>query len=292
MGGRMAGVPVVRTIHNSVYWESWRRLGLWCDRRMADSCVACVSNAARDAFCDLRAESCAAGAPRSPVVIYNGVDVEGYRHAERRPSCSPVRILYAGRFEEQKGVDLLPEIVRRVRLPETTRCQLEIYGSGTHDAALRRFALDPPKGWTIDVGDPVADIKDRLSHFDLLIMPSRYEGLGIMAVEAAKLDLPAIVTNAPGLREAFPDGYAFAAEAGNAESFAERLTHALTDPDALCRAAGQARLFAERRFDAPGMCEAYAEIYRHVLKTVEAGGASRTGGFAPGRKAGPVRSPQ
>lgn len=279
MDGRIASVPVVRTIHNSVYWESWRRLGLWCDRRMADSYVACVSNAARDAFRDLRAESGATGARRSPAVIYNGVDVEGCRHAERRPSHSPVRILYAGRFEEQKGVDLLPEIVRRVRLPETTRCRLEIYGSGTYEAALRRFALAPPEGWTISVDDPVADIKGRLSDFDLLIMPSRYEGLGIMAIEAAKLGLPAIVTNAPGLREAFPDGYAFAAEAGNAESFAERLTHALSEPDALHRAAGQARLFAERRFDAPGMCEAYADIYHHILKAVVAGGPSRIGGF-------------
>jgi hypothetical protein len=77
MGGRIPGVPVVRTIHNSVYWESWRRLGLWCDRRMANSHVACVSNAARDAFCNLRTESGAVGVPRPPVVIYNGVIATG-----------------------------------------------------------------------------------------------------------------------------------------------------------------------------------------------------------------------
>ena len=58
---------VVRTIHNSAYWDFWPQLGRWCERRLGPSRVAAVSTAALAAF----------HAPSDRVLI---LDVARYRY--------------------------------------------------------------------------------------------------------------------------------------------------------------------------------------------------------------------
>jgi len=82
-----------------------------------------------------------------------------------------------GRFEDQKGADLLPSIVNAVSPPDGRTCELVIHGSGTHEPALRLLSTNPPPGWRIEISRPVPNLSRRMPQFDLLIMPSRYEGL-------------------------------------------------------------------------------------------------------------------
>src|SRR5262245_13594097 len=56
-------IPLARTIHNTIYWEAWRKLGVWCDRKMPRSFIASVSVGAKEAFEQLRAESGAGPLP-------------------------------------------------------------------------------------------------------------------------------------------------------------------------------------------------------------------------------------
>jgi glycosyltransferase involved in cell wall biosynthesis len=173
-------------------------------------------------------------------------------------------MLFAGRFEDQKGVDLLPRILPQVRL-HGRQCELVVHGSGAHEGSLRALASDPPAGWTIQVNGPAPNLSGRMASFDLLLMPSRYEGLSLLAIEAALLGLPVIATDGPGFREGFPPDYPWLARAGDPDSFAGVLQQALDDPAAWPGVARQAREFAEKHFDASAMCEAYGELYRQVL---------------------------
>src|SRR5262249_45158294 len=100
-------IPLVRTIHNTTLWPRWSSIGRWCERRMPHAFVACVSQSKEKDFI-------ANWQPRwESVVIYNGVGMQ----CPPRPASDTnrLRILFAGRFEEQKGVQLLPTIVRAVR---------------------------------------------------------------------------------------------------------------------------------------------------------------------------------
>ena len=60
---RVRTVPVVRTVHNTVLWGGWGRMGRFAERRLASARVAAVSFAARTAFLDWRA---IAGPPDRP----------------------------------------------------------------------------------------------------------------------------------------------------------------------------------------------------------------------------------
>jgi len=99
-------------------------------------------------------------------------------------------------------------------------------------------------------------------------MPSRYEGLALIAIEAALLGLPVIATDGPGLREGFPAQYPWLAKAGDAVSFANLLQAALEDPATWQGAVLKAREFAEEHFDQRVMCDAYARLYADAMSGI------------------------
>ena len=178
-------------------------------------------------------------------------------------SISHARVLFAGRLEDQKGADLLPEILRRVKPPYP--CDLVIYGSGRHESKLRDLSANPPPGWSVEVHYPEPNLSDKMPTFDLLIMPSRHEGHALLAIEAALLGIPVVATDAVGVRGRFPPGYPFLAETGDPTDSARTLQHALEEPAAWESVAGQSRDFARQHFTVDAMCVAYAELYRQAI---------------------------
>src|SRR5439155_17279303 len=117
----------------------------------------------------------------------------------------------------------------------------------------------------VQVNGPVPNLSGSLAEFDLLIMPSRFEGLALLAIEAALIGLPVIATDGLGIREGFPEGLRWLAKVGDAESFAQLLQAAVNDPGACSPAAEAAQHFARRNFDLETMYEGYAQLYGQAL---------------------------
>jgi glycosyltransferase involved in cell wall biosynthesis len=262
-------IPLVRTIHNTVYWQPWRRIGRWCERRMKQSHIAAVSCGARRAFEAVRAESGAGALPAEPQVIYNGVSPPKQSRLDLPPARDPaqrLRLLFAGRLEDQKGADLLPQIVRQTRLPDGVSCELVIHGQGTYGMLLTELAGEPIPGWSIRVEPPVPDLNQRMADFDLLLVPSRYEGQGLVATEALLAGAIVAATDAPGICEAFPEGYPYLCPPGDAGPFAALLTKMLQNRGDWPGVVGPAAAWAKRRFSVPGMCRQYEMLYRNCIK--------------------------
>ena len=256
-----ARLPLVRTIHNSVYWRYWPRTGRWCDRRLARAAIACVSGAARDEFQRYRNDSGAKPPPFEPRIIYNGVSapVREPVRAARDPAVR--RLLFAGRFEAQKGTDVLCRALPLVRLPAGARGELTFVGHGAHEPLIAALAQHPPAGWTLTVQRPVADLGGIFPHFDLVVMPSRFEGLGLVAIEATLAGLPVVATDAPGLREALPPDYPWRATPGDERTLADALTKALDEPSGWEDAVRSAQHLAQDRFSPVAMGQAYLRLY-------------------------------
>jgi glycosyltransferase involved in cell wall biosynthesis len=262
---RHAGRSIVRTIHNSDYWNFSPRLGRWCERRMTRSFVACVSQDAQAAFVAHRERSLLDPLPVPSTVIYNGVTVPGSSGA-LRPSRSggPIRILFAGRFEKEKGADLLPTAIRQTR-PPPNGAELVLHGHGSLGSALQSLAATPPRGWTIHVRPPIADLCARMAEYDLVIIPSRVEGLSLVAIEAMMMGVPVIGTDAPGLREALPPDHRWRSHAGDAIGFAAQLESAMNEPQRWREVATHAEAFARQRFDYGAMLTAYTRLYHRAI---------------------------
>ena len=250
-------IPLVRTIHNTTLWPRWSNIGRWCQQRLTHAYVACVSESTEKAFIANWQPHC------ESVVIYNGVVMQcPHRGADDK---SQLRILFAGRFVEQKGVRLLPAIVRAVRPPAGSVYDLSIHGAGPYRPLLEALATNPPPGWRIRVDGPLPGLANALPKFDLVLMPSLYEGLGLTAVESLLAGVPVVATAAPGLTEVFPSDYPWLAPPDDADSFAKVLSRAIAERSRWGETVATSADFARNRFDVSAMCRAYARLYADAV---------------------------
>ncbi len=267
LADRHRSVALVRTIHNSVFWRYWPRVGRWCDRRLSRAHIACVSEAARTEFDRYRKDSGAPPAPDAPAVIYNGVAVTT-RPPHTAPHRADVRrVLFAGRFEEQKGTDVLCRALPHVALPNGTRGEITFMGHGAHQRIIEALAANAPAGWSVTVRGPVAGLEQAFPDYDVVVVPSRFEGLGLVAIEATLCGLPVVITDAPGLREALPADYPWRANPGDAASLATCLGAALAETHRWNAVVTAGQAFAHARFSPAAMADGYRRIYAQARRS-------------------------
>ena len=111
-----------------------------------------------------------------------------------------LKVLFAGRFDFQKGVDVLLEAVQDLG----DRLTVRLVGGGVVNSLRLPESLPSHVtnlGW-LDRTDVSAQMKS----CDVLVVPSRWEGFGLVAVEAMRLGIPVIASGVGGLREILGDG--------------------------------------------------------------------------------------
>jgi glycosyltransferase involved in cell wall biosynthesis len=133
-------------------------------------------------------------------VIPNGVEpfVLTSEHPATTPG-SPLQVAFIGRFDRQKGFDIFIEVMQ------------ELDGEA-NAVAVGDFLIDKqdiptiPPNVTLVGWQPREVIDSILRRADLLLMPSRWEGMPMVAIEAMRAGTPIFGTNAGGLAELLEDG--------------------------------------------------------------------------------------
>jgi glycosyltransferase involved in cell wall biosynthesis len=174
-------------------------------------------------------------------------------------------VIFVGRLEiAQKGLDLLLDAVDRVRGqlpgrvllvgdgPDRGRIQQEVDRRGLGGLVVLVGRLD---------GE---DKHEALAAAGLLVMPSRFETFGIVAVEALACATPVLAFDIPCLRAVVPPQSGRLVPAFDVEQLAAAMVQMLADPEALAEAGRRGREFA-RRFDWDEIAEQQAEVYDRVL---------------------------
>lgn len=254
-------MPVVRTIHNTVLWPKWRRVGRWVERRLEHAHNVAVSPASLEGLHRFRAEQGLGRLPDAQCgVIHNGVAPQPGRPPERAPG--PARLLFAGRFEPQKGADLLPEILERAADLTPADAHVTLLGQGSLEGSLRRWADSGRLRWPLSFSPPVPRLAAHLADYDAVLMPSRFEGLALLGIEALMAGTPVVASRIDGLRELFVPGSDLLAEPGDTEDFARRVAALVENPQAYARQAQALIAPTEARFGLPQMAGAYLGLYR------------------------------
>ncbi len=260
----LKSIPVARTIHNSRYWHHWSAIGRWTHGRLPPSHIAAVS---RDSLAAFETHAHLAGNPAAPHttrIIFNGAVPPCPSFAPVRSVHLPLRLLFAGRFDHQKGADLLPEILQHLSSSPVPSCEFTVAGQGDLARNLRNLAQFAPPRWRIELRPPIQNLDTRLHDFDAVLMPSRFEGLSLLAIETLMRKIPLIATRAPGLRESFPPDYPWLAEPGSPADFARILRLALDSPAQLPAVAESARTFVLHEFSLAKTTQRYAELYAQI----------------------------
>lgn len=170
-----------------------------------------------------------------------------------------------GRLHGQKGWDLFCDAAAlvRARLPRT---DFVVIGEGEE---RDRLASRESCGAVRFLGYR-SRASSLLGAFDLLAIPSRYEGLPLTAVEAMLSGLPVVAARVGGLPEAIGDtGVLVPPE--DAEALAQAIISLAEDPGRRAKLGERARLRARKRFGIQRMAAETESIYESVLRGADVG---------------------
>jgi glycogen(starch) synthase len=267
-------VPLVATIHAT---EAGRHSGWlsqplnqqihsveWWLANRADALITCSTA--------MRAEVTHLFEVTDISVIHNGIEPRGWR-----PSSSAVRaarsrysvdgspvVVYFGRLEWEKGVhDLLAALPRVRRAFPGTR--LVVAGQGRQASALVEQSRKLRVRRSVEF---VGHLPDRslvalLAAADVVVLPSRYEPFGIVALEAAAAGAPLVASTAGGLAELVVDGETgLSVTPGDVDGIASAVRAVLTDPTSAARRARAAKARLSTEFDWHRIAEQTVEVYR------------------------------
>ncbi len=229
--GRRAGV--LRTVHNATLWPSriWTRIGRWVEGRLGQARAVAVSQASLAGLQDFRRRHGVPPlAPDRAEVVFNGVSALNPGRRERTAGAPP-RLLFAARLELQKGADLLPDLLQRATRLHPTPAEVTVLGDGSLHAALRAWADGHHAPWTVTLAAPRPNLGAHLAEYDAVLMPSRFEGFGLLAAEALLAGTPVVAFDVPGLREVLSDGYPLLAPPEDTGAFAQVLALVLQAPE-------------------------------------------------------------
>ncbi|MDE1173249.1 MAG: glycosyltransferase [Parvibaculaceae bacterium] len=133
------------------------------------------------------------------VRIYNGLSTAPKPAVERRWDDARLKVLFIGRFDRQKGIDILFDVAR------ASTKEMAVWCAGTK-VVDGGDALDLPENVTLLGWLSEAELQGCLQVADIIVMPSRWEGLPLVALEAMRSSRPVAATLVGGLPEVVVDG--------------------------------------------------------------------------------------
>lgn len=178
----------------------------------------------------------------------------------------PARFLCIGRLVRQKGFDIALEAMALIK-ERHDDVLLEIVGEGPEAGALQEMILSRGlSGQVTMLGRVERDrIGALLGRSTAVLLPSRWEGLPLVALEAAFMGRPVIAADAPGARLTVRDGATgrlVAAE--DSVSLAEAVIDLADDRVAAARMGCAARSWAQREWSLSTCIDRYEAIYERL----------------------------
>ncbi|MGW0787847.1 glycosyltransferase family 4 protein [Streptomyces sp. NPDC002911] len=239
----------------------WERLGArWSDR------IVCVSESERRA-------GQRAGISARWSVIHNGIDLGRFRPAREGASASaraslpllqgtpagvPL-VVCVGRLSRQKGQDVL---LRAWRTAAVGGARLVLVGDGPYGDELRRTA--PPGVLFMGAS---TDVRPWIHAADLLVLPSRWEGMALAPLEAMACGTPVLMTDVNGARESLPPGHLpyCLVPPEDPTALAAALTTLLSDPALRTELGRTAQSRTRSVFDVTKTAGAVLQLYQELV---------------------------
>jgi 2-deoxystreptamine N-acetyl-D-glucosaminyltransferase/2-deoxystreptamine glucosyltransferase len=189
--------------------------------------------------------------------------------ADPFPGLPRPRVAYVGRLAPQKDVGTLLEAFGQVAAGP----QLVVVGDGPDRPALQRRAQ--PFGGRVHFTGfmPHVQIPAVLRHVDMLVLPSLYEDLSSVLIEAMAAGLPVVATRVGGTADLVNDGVNGVLIAPrDPAALAIAISRVLADPAAAARMASAARHTAAA-YAWPDLAGNVLEVYRRVTASGDGGAA-------------------
>jgi len=261
--GRCRVAAGIRVAERGQRWHLWldRRTQHWVDR------YVCVSQGVADFTVRT-----AGIRPEKIVVIPNGIAWQHYPADHpadlSRLGIPPGRrvIVAVGRLEEQKGFGWLISAAAQWLAP-LADCDLLVVGDGPMRHRLQQEAIRQGLADRVHFAELRADVPEILAASSLLVLPSRWEGMPNVVLEAMASGLPVLATQVEGVMELLgPAADLQTIAYGDTSALAAKLALLLHNP-ILARQLGQTNQQRVRQhFGLDRMVQAYQDLWTQLLE--------------------------
>jgi glycosyltransferase involved in cell wall biosynthesis len=268
VAARLAGVPVVVVAEMAAdLWKGRserlidRQLGTWCDRLVGNS-QAVVEFYRELGVPDERLAMIYSGIEDKPAVV----DSDTVR-AELGFEAEAPLILFAGRLAEQKRVD---DLLKAIDLLQHVQPDLRaiIVGEGPLRDQLEEAAHAYSLSGRVRFLGHRDDVPRLMTAADIVVLPSAYEGLPNVVLEAMLLQKPVVATAAPGTTEVVVDKETgLLVPVGDVMLLARAIRDLVRDPALAKRLGKNGRTRVEAQFRADTMITQVAQLYEDLART-------------------------
>lgn len=196
--------------------------------------------------------------PQKITVILNGLRSSPPAFQRVEWQDQRLKVLFVGRLDRQKGIDVLLRAVKDL----SDQVALRIIGDSVADGDALSLAAYPhvsALGW-----QKMPEVAAHMQACDVVVMPSRWEGLPLVALEAMRLSKPVIGADVGGMGEVIQDGetgFLFPVEDHN--KLRQLLLGLNTEQCAIMGAKAQQRFMDH--FTADRVCAEVTALYEKVL---------------------------
>lgn len=142
------------------------------------------------------------------------------------------QLIAVGRLSEQKGFDLLISAWKRIA-KQHADWKIHLYGEGELENELKKSIAQHGIEDSFIIHKPVKDIKEKYLESSIYVMSSRFEGFGMVLIEAMACGVPCISFDCPhGPSHIIKDGEdGILVENGNVEKLADAISSLIMDKE-------------------------------------------------------------
>jgi glycosyltransferase involved in cell wall biosynthesis len=196
-------------------------------------------------------------------LIRNGIDLERFAAAGPSPRSDVKRILFAGRLDPVKRPLILVDIARILSKLRTNQdFRFVVAGDGPEGAALRKRLRRAGLETLFDFRGHVPDLAPLLATTDLLVVPSKNEGIPLVILEALASGKPVVASNVGAIREImdWTTGVLIEPGSGEVKAFAEAIHGLLEQPHRRAEMGRNGRRKVEAEYDLRKTRLAYQQL--------------------------------
>lgn len=197
-------------------------------------------------------------------VLNNPIDIDNIR---RLSMCDcdyiadkgKTNICYLGRLSHEKGIDRLLRAISLLPDEKRERLSLTVVGEGglrdSVEALISNYGIQANVNLLGFMSNPYPVLRQ----MDCLIIPSRYEGFGLVALESLALGVPVISTDTVGAKEILRPEEGFGEIIDNSDEAIFEALHAITED--------RAKLDKLRGFDTKLLYKYDIGLFKENLKS-------------------------
>jgi glycosyltransferase involved in cell wall biosynthesis len=169
---------------------------------------------------------------------------------------------YVGRFETEKGIEILPGIINlTVKSKRVSDLEWILVGNGSLRKRIEDEVRELGLCGVVKITGWVNDPETYLTKMRLLLLPSKSEGLPNVVLEAMACGTPVLVTPVGAIPDIIKEGETgFLLKSNDPKHIAERIVELLNNPELLERVSVNAYNYVRENFSFEKTLDAWRKI--------------------------------